>query len=165
MIVEFKGKNKNTLIGKVGKFLLNRIRTVRFYCRLIYYRISPSSYHSHESNNSDMQSKILGATFHYPSNDEYEQKRSFFWGKNFDDNNELTLKYNELLTKILSYSHSHPHATVLELGAYDGMWTQYFLEAEKIICVDLFKAGFATIKEYEIHIDILPHGVIVEGVK
>ena len=54
---------------------------------------------------------------------------------------------------------------MIELGAYDGIWTQYFLEAEKIICVDLFKAGFAKIKEYEIHFDILPHGVIVEGVK
>ena len=76
-----------------------------------------------------MQRKKLGATFHYPLNDEYELKRSFLWCNNFEDNNELTLKYNELLTKILSYS--HPHATVLELGAYDGMWTQYFLEAEK----------------------------------
>ena len=54
---------------------------------------------------------------------------------------------------------------MLELGAYDGMWTQYFLEAEKISFVDLFKAGFAKIKEYEIHFDILPHGVIVEGKK
>jgi len=53
MMVEFKRK-KYTLIGKVGKILLNKIRTVRFYCRLIYYRISPLSYHSHESNNSDM---------------------------------------------------------------------------------------------------------------
>ena len=110
-----------------------------------------------------MQRKIWCAALQYPSYDEYELKRSFLWGNNFVDNNELTLKYNELLTKILSYS--HPHATVLELEAYDGMWTQYFLEAENINCVDFFKAGLAKIKEYEIHFDILPHGVIVEGVK
>ena len=51
------------------------------------------------------------------------------WGEGWDKI-ELLLKYNELLTKILSYS--HPHATVLELEAYDGMWTQYFLEAENM---------------------------------
>jgi SAM-dependent methyltransferase len=146
-IVEFKKKYKNTLIGKIGKIFLNNIRMVRFYCRLIYYRYFPSRYYSqkkYSGNNSVSQRQVWGATFHTHSNVEYELKSSFIWG-DWDEQFQLQIKYNVLLKKILSYS--HPHATVLELGAYDGMWTQYFLSAGKIICVDLFESGFEKIKE------------------
>ena len=135
------------MIGEIGKIFINKIRTLRFYCRLIYYRYFPKSYTKdkrYSGNNSVSQSQNWGAKFNSHSNVEYELKRSFCWG-DLGDKNELTLKYNELLKKILSYS--HPHATVLELGAYDGMWTQYFLSAEKIICVDLFENGLEKIKE------------------
>ena len=147
LIEEFKRKYRNTLIGEIGKIFINKIRTLRFYCRLIYYRYFPKSYTKHKKysvNNSVSQRENWSATFNSHSNVEYELKRTFLWG-DLGDKNELTLKYNELLKKILQYS--HPHVTVLELGAYDGMWTQYFLEAEKIICVDLFEYGFYKLKE------------------
>jgi len=147
LIEEFKRKYRNTLIGKIGKIFLSNIRMGSFYCRLIYYRYFPKSYtqtKKYKTNNSVFQRQNWSASFNSHSNVEYELKQSFLWG-DIGNKKELTLKYNELLKKILSYS--HPHATVLELGAYDGMWTQYFLSAEKIICVDLFENGLEKIKE------------------
>ena len=146
-IVEFKNKYKNTLIGKIGKNLLNKIRYVRFYFKLIFYRISSSSYYSqmrNGSNNSDEQRKIWADTIPSSFDEKYDFRKSFIWG-DWDEKFQLEIKYNVLLKKILSYS--HPQTTVLELGAYDGMWTQYFLEAKKIICVDLFESDFEKIKE------------------
>ena len=36
---------------------------------------------------------------------------------------------------------------MLELGSYDGKWTQYFLKAKKIICVDVFELSFEYLKK------------------
>ena len=144
MIVELKKKYKNTLIGKVGKKIYFIILNFSYFFKFIFYRIFPSSYYSNKKykhNNSEVLRKSWEETL---SNDEYELKSTFLWGGGWD-NTELTLKYNELLKKILSFS--HPHAIVLEVGSYDGMWTQYFLGAEKIICVDLFESGFEKVKE------------------
>lgn len=147
MIQEFKKRCRNTLFGKAGHILLEIIRRVRHKCMLVYYRIHPASYISQPktiNNNSGQQRKIWETTFNSSSSGEYKLKSSLLWG-NLGDKNELESKYNELLTKILSYT--SPQATVLELGAYDGMWTQYFLESKKIICVDLFESGFEYIQK------------------
>ena len=102
MIVEFKRKYKNTLIGKIGKYLLNKIRYVRFYFKLIFYRISPSSYYSqmkNRNNNSVSERQNWSATFNSHSNVEYELKRSFLWG-NIGDKNELTYNLNPAIAHL-----------------------------------------------------------------
>ena len=135
LIEEFNRKYRNTLIGEIGKIFLNKIRTLGFIVDLFIIHYFPKMYTKHKKysgNNSVSQRQNWSATFNSHSNVEYELKRSFLWG-DIGDKNELTLKYNELLKKILQYS--HPHATVLELGGL--RWhvdTVFFISRKNNLC-------------------------------
>ncbi len=37
--------------------------------------------------------------------------------------------------------------TIMEVGTFDGKWIQFFKDADKIICVDLFDNGFTRMRE------------------
>ena len=40
-----------------------------------------------------------------------------------------------------------PEKTILEIGSLGGKWTQYFLKAKEVICVDLNEVGFKYIEQ------------------
>ena len=62
-------------------------------------------------------------------------------------------QYEKIRNKILDYTDEN--SVVLELGAWDGAWTRFFLQAKTIICVDLTRQSESAIrKRYPAHSNI-----------
>lgn len=66
------------------------------------------------------------------------------WGDP-EDPNDRWGNYLEVKNRILSLL--NPEKTILEIGSLGGKWTQYFLEAKNIICVDINELGFEYIRK------------------
>lgn len=74
----------------------------------------------------------------------------YIWGdpnaeQAYEDNKKIIGNYLKIKEEYL-LPYIHNYTTILELGCLGGKWTQYFLNAKKIICVDITEKSFEYIK-------------------
>ena len=96
--------------------------------------------------NTNFIQKILWTSHlkYYSENQSDNNIYGYEWGSPENDKDPLGnyLKINNLLQKIIS-----PSSTILEIGTLGGKWTNYMLNAQKIICVDINSYFIEFIKE------------------
>lgn len=87
-------------------------------------------------NNSE---KIYGYTWGDPTHESSTDSSGKILGNYKKIKDEFILKYiNE-------------NTTIIDLGSLSGKWTQFFLDAGKIICVDISTEGYDSIKKHLKH--------------
>jgi SAM-dependent methyltransferase len=110
----------------------------------IIYGLFPAYYRKksfkHSANGTQTQVQIW--TQSIIGNKSKELRQSSVWG-----NPELAKHDQYDVIKSMVTELINENSVVLELGAYDGYWTQFWLGAKNIICVDVMMEGFDLIKE------------------
>jgi len=122
--------------------IYNFLRTINRFRHYLIFRIKVEiKSRNHTANGIDNQKHIWSNLLR---SDDWNYKNNFAWGS-MANNAEIVFQYQQIKDEVTKCV--KPDFTVLELGSYDGMWTQYFTTAKKIICVDLFENGFPLIQK------------------
>ncbi len=141
MFIEFLRKHKGSPLLKPFVRTKYHLLEKTFY---LLYLLCPSIYSSKTlaRHVNGTQAQIEHWTKSITENNDFELKQDFCWGQG-----ELNQYCDHDAIKSMVTDLIEEDSVVLELGAYDGVWTQYFLKAKKIICVDVMAEAFDLIKK------------------